>query len=354
MSGGRQFQGSLLALHLVTGGSGFVGANIARRLVARGENVRVLDIWRADDFAPQIEFVQADINDAPAVRRAMQGVDFVHHNVALVPLHKAGTRYWTVNVEGTAIALEAARTAGVKMFSHMSSSAVFGLPTIMPITNDTERKPIEIYGRAKKAGEELVMAAQASGFPACIIRPRTIIGTGRLGIFQILFEWIKDGANIYTIGKGDGLFQFVHCDDLADTSILACLQQTPGVFNVGTDRFGSLKQDLEFLCAHAGTGSRVKSLPVALSIGALRTLDVLGLSPLGPWHYLTYHKPFYFDSEPVYRALNWRPRYSNREMMCDSYDWFVAHQAQLAATKDASAHKSPVKQGVLKILKAIS
>ena len=343
-----------MALHLVTGGSGFVGANIARRLVERGEQVRVLDIWRSPDFPPSVEFIQADINDKAAVTRAMQGVEFVHHNVALVPLHKAGDRYWTVNVEGTAIALAAARAAGVRMFSHMSSSAVFGLPTIMPITNDTPRQPIEIYGRAKKAGEELVMQAQADGFPACIIRPRTIIGTGRLGIFQILFEWIKDGANIYTIGKGEGLFQFVHCDDLADTSIIACLKNRPGVYNVGTDRFGTLRGDLEFLCAHAGTGSGVKSLPVGLAIGALQTLDVLGLSPLSPWHYLTYHKPFYFDSEPVYRALDWRPRYSNREMMCDSYDWFVANQAKLANSTDASAHKSPVKQGVLRFLKAIS
>ncbi len=320
----------------------------------RGEQVRVLDIWRSPDLLPAMEFVHADINDSHAVARAMQGVEFVHHNVALVPLHKAADRYWTVNVEGTEIALAAARAAGVKMFSHMSSSAVFGLPTIMPITNDTPRLPIEIYGRAKKAGEELVMQAQADGFPTCIIRPRTVIGTGRLGIFQILFEWIKDGANIYTIGKGDGLFQFVHCDDLADTSILACLKNRPGVYNVGTDRFGTLKDDLEFLCAHASTGSRVKSLPVGLTINTLRTLDVLGLSPLGPWHYLTYHKPFYFDSEPVYQALEWRPRYSNREMMCSSYDWFVANQAKLANSSDASAHKSPVKQGVLRFLKAIS
>lgn len=343
-----------MALHLVTGGSGFLGATIARRLLARGEQVRVLDLWKSTDLPAAAAFVCADINDRAAVARAMENVDVVHHNVALVPLTKAGSRYWTVNVEGTQVALDCARAAGVKMFSHMSSSAVFGLPAAVPITNDTPRHPVEIYGRAKKAGEELVMAAMAEGFPACIIRPRTIIGTGRLGIFQILFEWIKDGANIYTIGKGDGLFQFVHCDDLADTSIIACLDRKPGVYNVGTDHFGTLREDLQFLCDHAGTGSRVKSLPERLTINTLKALDVLGLSPLGPWHYLTYHKPFYFDSEPVYRALNWRPRYSNRAMMCESYDWFVANQAALAAGKDASVHKSPVKQGILRLLKAIS
>jgi len=133
-----------VALHLVTGGSGFVGSNIARLLRERGEQVRVLDIWQDDTRRSDIEFILADINDREAVDKAMRGVDFVHHNVALVPLAKAGRRYWTVNVEGTRTALEAARAAKVKMFCHMSSSAIFGSPAQMPITNETPREPVEI------------------------------------------------------------------------------------------------------------------------------------------------------------------------------------------------------------------
>ena len=341
-------------MHLVTGGSGFVGSNIARLLAQRGERVRVLDVWRADDLPSSVEFVEADINDAAAVDLAMQGVQYVHHNVALVPLAKAGDRYWTVNVDGTAVALEAARRAGVRMFCHMSSSAVFGSPDVMPITNDTPRHPIEIYGRAKLAGEELVMKAGREGQPVSIVRPRTIIGTGRLGIFQILFDWIRDGANIYIIGEGRGLFQFVHVDDLCQASIRSCLQGVPGVFNVGTDRFGTLRDDLEFLCQHAATGSRVKSLPVGPSISALQLLDRAGLSPLSPWHYLTYHKPFHFDSEPAFAALGYRPEHGNREMLTRSYDWFVENFDRLRVNAQASSHKRPVRQGVLKILKALS
>jgi hypothetical protein len=69
----------------------------------------------------------------------------------------------------------------------------------------------------------------------------------------------------------------------------------------------------------------VRSLPVQPTIGLLALLDRLNLSPLGPWHYRTYHKPFYFDSEPVTRALDWRPRHCNVEMLTASYDWFVTH-----------------------------
>ena len=288
------------------------------------------------------------------VERAIKDVDFVHHNVALVPLAKAGKEYHRVNVQGTKTVLKAAMKAKVKMFSHMSSSAVFGMPEKMPITNETDRKPIEVYGQAKLAGENLVLAAGTDGLNVTIIRPRTVIGTGRLGIFQVLFEWIADGSNIFVIGDGSQLFQFVHVDDLCEVSIRACLQNTPGIYNIGTDRYSSLLDDLEFLCDHAGTGVGVKKLPVKFAIDSLKILDKVGLSPLSPWHYLTYHKAYYFDSEPVYKALKWRPKHSNRAMMAKSYDWFIENRHSLDALKDASPHKKPVKQGILKVIKYLS
>jgi nucleoside-diphosphate-sugar epimerase len=330
-----------------------VGSNIVRTLHQRGEDVRVLDIWKDESQSRDIEFVLADINDREAVEKAMRGVDYVHHNVALVPLAKAGKRYWTVNVEGTQTALEAARTAKVKMFCHMSSSAIFGSPAQMPITNDTPRKPVEIYGRAKLAAEVLVIHAGREGMPVSSIRPRTIVGTGRLGIFEILFDWIKDGANIYVIGSGDHLFQFVHIDDLCEVSIQSALQERPGLYNVGTDRFGTLREDLAALIRHAGAASKIKSLPVWLAMSVLTALDKLRLSPLGPWHYLTYHKAFYFDIKPTIDALGWRPKYSNIEILTSAYDWFLsAPQTETASV--TSFHKQPVKQGILRLLKALS
>jgi nucleoside-diphosphate-sugar epimerase len=119
----------------------------------------------------------------------------------------------------------------------------------MPITNDTPRNPVEIYGRAKLAAEELVLQAGREGMRVSLIRPRTIVGTGRLGIFDILFNWVRDGANIYVIGSGNNLFQFIHVDDLCEVSIRSALQKVPGLFNVGTDRFGTLREDLGALTA---------------------------------------------------------------------------------------------------------
>lgn len=341
-------------LHLITGGSGFVGCNIAKLLCARGEKVRVLDIWESDELPSEIEFIKADILDTDAVDKACEGVTHIHHNVALVPLTKAGKKYQDVNVGGTAIIIEMAKKHKVKMLCHMSSSAIFGAPNEMPIPPDGKMDALEIYGQAKADADTLVRNAMADGLPACCIRPRTVIGLGRLGIFEILFDWIKDNANIFIIGKGHQLFQFVHVDDIAEVSIQAGLQQKPGLYNVGTDRYSTLREDLEYLIKTVDKKSRVKSLPVGLSIFALTVLDKLGLSPLSPWHYLTYHKAFYYDTKHITDALGWKPKYSNREMMVDAYNHFIANFDKQNVQDDASSHKKPVKQGILKLLKKIA
>jgi nucleoside-diphosphate-sugar epimerase len=340
--------------HLVTGGSGFLGNLIARRLLARGEDVTVLDIWADPTRPAAIQFINADIRDREKVRSAMKGIDVVHHNVALVPLTKSGTKFWEVNVTGSEIAAEEAVRAGVRSFIHMSSSAIFGLPKSCPITDQTPQRPVEIYGRGKQAGELAVRRiAEAGGMQVVIVRPRTILGEGRLGIFEILFDWIADGRDVYTIGSGNIGFQFVHAHDLMDAYVLALDANRSGTYNVGTDRFGTLREALGSLIAYAGSRSRVRALPEALSIGTLRALDSVGLSPLAPWHYLTYHKPFFFDVAPLI-ALGWKPRYSNDEMLRESYDWFLRNRSDLEAASGGSAHRKPVRQKILRLLRRFS
>jgi nucleoside-diphosphate-sugar epimerase len=336
--------------HLVTGGSGFLGSLIVRRLLERGESVRVLDVWRDPSGPADVEYIDCDIRDRAGVAAALRGVDVVHHNAALVPLTKSGSRFWEVNVEGSRIAAEEAVRADVGAFVHMSSSAIYGIPDHCPITEATVPKPVEVYGRAKLAGEQAVREISTrTGLPLVVIRPRTILGQGRLGIFQILFDWIRRDWNVYVIGSGDGGFQFVHADDLMDFYMLALAARRTGVYNVGTDRFGTLRGALENLITHARSASKVRSLPVWLSLNTLRLLDRLRLSPLAPWHYLTYHKPFYFDVAPLLE-MGWKPRYSNDDMLRESYDWFVTHSEQ-PTSATASPHRKPVRERLLWFLK---
>lgn len=340
--------------HLITGGSGFLGNLIALRLLARGEDVTVVDVWEDPSRPKELKYVQCDVRDREALRRTMQGIDVVHHNAALVPLTKSGSAFWDVNVEGSRNAAEAAAEAGVQAFVHMSSSAIFGVPKACPIADDTPPAPVEIYGRAKWAGEQAVRETSTrTGLPLIVIRPRTILGEGRLGIFQILFEWIHENRDVYVIGPGTGGFQFVHAHDLMDAYLLALDLERPGIYNVGTNRFGSVRNALETLIRSAGSTSRVRSLPEFLTIRTLRILDLLGLSPLAPWHYLTFHKPFFFDVSRLV-SLGWQPRYSNDEMFAESYGWFLQNYDCLRTTNAGSAHRRPVKEKLLWILKKLS
>ena len=159
------------------------------------------------------------------------------------------------------------------------------------------------------------------------------------------------------IGSGDHPFQFIHANDLAEVSIASALQEKSGIYNVGTDRFGSLRQDLGFLIKQSNSRSHIRSLPVRPTIATLSVLDKMGLSPLSPWHYLTYHKPYYFDSSSITTRLGWKPKYSNQEMLLESYNWFLENADKPRETdvgQAQSIHKSPVKQKALKILKFLS
>lgn len=342
-------------LCLVTGGSGYFGCLLRDRLLERGRRVRVFDMVDADDRPREVELVRGDIRDEAAVRAACEGADAIYHNVAQVPVAKDRQLFWSVNYGGTENLLGAALAARVRKVVHTSSSAVFGVPKRNPVDEQTEPQPGEAYGRAKLAGEQLVQRfVRDHGLDATIIRPRTILGHGRLGIFQILFDWVEEGRNIPVLGRGDNRYQFVHADDLADACIRAAARPGARVYNVGAARFGTMRETLEALCAHAKTGSRVYSVPMSLAVVAMKLTSALGLSPLGPYHSLMYGRSLYFDISCARRELEWEPRFSNVEMICESYDWYVRHKREVLGQTDRSAHRSAMRQGILGLIKRVS
>ncbi len=336
---------------LVTGGSGYFGSLLVHRLVAEGHQVRVLDLHDADDRPAAVELVTGDIRDRGAVAAAVEGVDLVFHNVAQVPLARDHELLRTVNVDGTQLLLEAARAAGVAKVVHTSSSAVFGVPRSNPVLPSTVPSPAEEYGLAKLAAEWACLDAAAHGLDVSIVRPRTILGHGRLGIFGILFDWIADGVDVPVLGRGDNRYQFVHADDLAEVCLLAALRPGPLVVNAGTDRFGTMRESLESLCRHAGTGAKVRSLPATATSLAMRSAAALRLAPFAPYHWIMYSKSMWFDIDHAREALGWQPNYSNEEMFAASYDWFVANRAQTERA-GVSHHRATAKQGALRAVKA--
>lgn len=335
---------------LVTGGSGFLGMYLVAALRAAGKSVRVLDVNVPADRPADVELVQGDIREPGVVARAVAGVTCVYHAVATVPLAKDRAAFWSVNQGGTAAVLEAALQAGVAKVVHISSSAVFGVPAANPVTEETPVSPAEEYGRAKAAAEEVCLAYATRGLDVSIIRPRTIMGPGRMGIMQILFEWVREGVNVPVLGAGDNRYQFIHAADLVD-ACLAAARPGARLYNLGAERFGTMRETLEGLVKHAGTGSRVRSVPMGLAVAGMNLTSALGLSPLGGYHALMYGRALWFDIGRAQTELGFAPRYSNVEMFCETYDWYVRERETVLGSKNLSSHRSPVAQGALRLLR---
>jgi nucleoside-diphosphate-sugar epimerase len=343
-----------VSVRLVTGGSGYFGSVLVTHLAEHGHRVRTFDVNPPDSAPEGVEVVIGDIRDGTAVRSACDGVEIAYHNVAQVPLVKDQTQLRSVNVDGTVNLLSACRDAGVAKVVHTSSSAVYGVPRVNPVTSDAVPEPREPYGHAKLAAEWACLAAVARGQDVTIVRPRTILGHGRLGIFAILFDWIADGADVVVLGDGRNRYQFIHADDLAALCVRAGDRSGPAVFNAGTDRFGTMRETLSSVCAHAGSGSRVKSLPMRPAAFAMRVAAALRIAPFAPYHWLMYGRSMWFDTEPATEQLGWRPRWSNDDMFAQSYDWFIANRSRLADSDHRSVHQRPARQGALRVAKRLT
>ena len=187
-----------------------LGEALVSRLLSKNYHVRILDLNPPGITHKNLSFFQGDIRDEQLVLKACEGIDTVYHNVAQVPLAKNKTLFNSVIIGGMERLLSACKIQRVKKVIYTSSSAVFGVPESNPVTEEMIPKPRESYGRAKLEAETLCKLYVEKGLDISIIRPRTILGHGRLGIFQLLFEWIRLGRNIPVLGSGDNLYQFVH------------------------------------------------------------------------------------------------------------------------------------------------
>lgn len=332
---------------LITGGSGYFGSILVERALAQGDRVRVLDLNPSDTDA---ESVVADVRNLAAVREACDGVDLVLHNVAQVPLARDRALFWSVNVTGTANVLLAARDAGVAKVVHTSTSAIYGIPEHNPVHEDSPAHPLEAYGRAKLEAEVLCREAAADGLDVSIIRPRTILGHGRLGLMAILFELVAAGAPVFVFDGGHNRYQLVHADDLADACLRAGGRPGPRAYNIGATDFGTMRETLEAVCEAAGTGARVRSIPSAPARLAMRALSAVGQGPFAPYHWLLYGESLWFDTTRAQEELGWVPEHSNASMVIESYRWFLEHRDD-PATDGRSHHQSPVRLGALRLLR---
>ena len=300
----------------------------------------------------KITFTQGDIRDREAVRKSMANADIVIHTAAALPLYTPEDIY-TTDVVGTRILLEQARESGIKRFIHISSTAVYGVPDHHPLYETDPVDGVGPYGEAKVQAEEVCEQFRAEGMCIPIIRPKSFVGPERLGVFAIFYEWASEGKGFPMIGSGKNRYQLLDVEDLC-RAIHACMTLPEKLvndnFNIGADKYATMRQDYQAVLDEAGFGKRIVSFPARPIIFALKVLEALKLSPLYPWIYETASKDSFVSIEKAQQVLGFDPRYSNQDALVRNYQWYLASKDDFSSA-DGVSHRLPWKQKALKLLK---
>ncbi|RIK53810.1 MAG: epimerase [Chloroflexi bacterium] len=341
--------------YLVTGGAGFLGINLVRYLLARGQRVISLDI--AEFNYPErstIREVRGDIRDKATVDRAMDGVDVVIHTAAALPLYTPEEIYST-DIEGIRIVLQSALEHQVERVVHVSSTAVYGIPDHHPLVESDKLDGVGPYGEAKVIAEQICQEYRSRGLCVPIIRPKSFVGPERLGVFALFYDWAKDGHNFPMLGSGNNRYQLLDVEDLCDAIYLAATKDCAlvnDVFNIGAKEFTTMRQDYQAVLDYAGHGKRIVPLPAAPAIWTLRVLEKLKLSPLYRWVYETATEDSFVSIEKAERVLGFKPKYSNKDALIRNYRWYIDHLSEFEGQTGVS-HRVPWKQGILGLAKRI-
>ncbi len=341
--------------YLITGGAGFLGINLVRYLLAKGQQVTSLDIAPFDyaDVRDRVRIISGDIRNAEDVRRAMAEVDLVVHAAAALPLYAAADIY-SIDIEGTRTVLDAAQRAGVRRVVHISSTAVYGIPDHHPLLETDPLHGVGPYGEAKIAAEQLCEKYRAEGLEVPILRPKSFIGPERLGVFALFYEWAKEGHNFPILGSGNNLYQYLDVEDLCEAIWLCCtLPEVTAndTFNIGAEKFGTPRTDFQAVLDFAGHGKRVISIPEQPAIYALRFLEALHLSPVYKWIYETAGKESFVSIEKARQKLGFNPKFSNKDALLRNYTWYLDNVGKLTGGVGVS-HRAPWAQGALRLCKA--
>ncbi len=339
---------------LIAGGTGFLGCHLAADLLRRGHRVKLLDLEPLTEpgLWGRVENYQGDIRNKFLVEKLMKGVDFVIQAAAALPLAPA-EEIRTTTIAGTRIILEAARRNKVKRVVYISSTAVYGVPVKHPILESDERIGVGAYGAAKIEAEKICENYRRLGMTVPIIRPKTFIGTGRLGVFQILFDWVRRGCRIPVIGDGSNRYQLMGVEDIVAAIWLTLTKpekKANDTFNVGAKKFSTVEKDLNQFFRKVKSKSRVLKTPAGAVKKTLAALEWLRLSPLYAWVYATADKDSFVSTEKIEKQLGWRAKYSNADTLIRTFEWYQKNWKEYEQ-QTGITHRVAWKQGALKIVR---
>ncbi|MDB5306411.1 MAG: galE [Gemmataceae bacterium] len=299
---------------LVTGGAGYIGSHTVRLLLARGHDVTVLDnlSYGHRQAVPADRLVVADLGDISQVDALLvdRRVEAVVHFAAFAYVGESVTdpaKYYANNLLNSLALLDACRRRGVQKFVFSSTCATYGVPAVVPITEDEKQVPINPYGNTKLAFERaLADYAAAYPFGYCALRYFNAAGAspdGTIGedhhpethLIPLVFQaalgkrpHVEVFGTDYPTPDGTCVRDYIHVDDLAEAHILALDRLGPGAqfrYNVGIGRGYSVREVIRTAEAVSGLrvpvkeGPRRVGDPAELVAGAGRIRHALGWAP---------------------------------------------------------------------------
>ena len=251
---------------LVTGGAGFIGSHLVRRLVERGYSVRVLDnfstgsIENIRDVLGSVELVRGDVRDIETVRRAVEGVDAVVHLAALISVPESVEKpdlYFDVNVKGTYNISKAFR-GNVLVFA--SSSSVYGEPQHLPVGEGHPLNPKSPYAASKIAGEAFTLSfSHINGYRPVVLRIFNAYGPGQsrayAGVVSEFVSRVSAGEPPVIYGDGEQTRDFIHVSDVVEVVISAVeREEARGVYNIGSGREVKIRELARIILEASGRG----------------------------------------------------------------------------------------------------
>lgn len=295
---------------IVTGGAGFLGTHLCRALHAAGHEVLVIDLKQNKEFTS----VVADVRDKDRMLELVKDVVAVFHLAAFLDVGESVANpynYIENNVVGSLNVLEAMRRNGVKNFIFSSTAAVYGEPTVVPITEDSRTMPINPYGASKLAMEALISSyAYNHGITGVGLRYFNLFGPEEhhepeTHAIPRFIDQIKHGKEVTVWGTGEHQRDYIYISDIVDAHILALefMQKEPGkyhYFNLSTENPTSVMQVIETVAAAIGKEPNIKFFPP-------RPGDPLLL---------------YADASKAREQLGWTPKMSFKEGIAKTIAYF--------------------------------
>ncbi len=318
--------------HILFGGDGFVGRQLARRLLEAGEEVVVADISDANrSLYSNAGFINCDVTDPAAVAAVpMSGDDMIYNLSAkmLSPIQVRAKRrdfFYPVNFDGTKNIMEAMDRAGAGRLVHYTTDMVYGHTKTYPMTEDHPVAPLGEYGQSKLDTEHLAAEWREKGMNITLFRPRLIIGPGRLGILTTLFRLIDMNLPVPMIGSGKNPYQFISVYDCADAAVKAWEAGVPNeAYNLGSINPPPVKKLLGDLVEHAGSRSLLVPTWGFAVKRTLDLLDALNMPIMDPEQYLIADEMCVLDVSKGERDLGWVPAYRDEDMLIAAYDEYHA------------------------------